>query len=165
MTPTITTAVAGSTANSHQAAPPPPAFPGADAPTPGVTPPVAVPPALGVSAGSTAVNAATMLSTPYPYSSSRPGAPLSVAVAVSRRTTSGPFNSGYFARTNATAPATIAAASEVPVPSRYPPPLSVLEMLSLGAAISTSGPATDIRDRFPLLSTPATANTPGIDAG
>jgi hypothetical protein len=82
--------------------------------------------------GTSAVRAPTRLTIPYPYTSSRPGGPLSMAVAVSRCTTSVADRFGYFARTSATAPATIAVASLVPVPSPYPWPRE-------GRATSTAG--------------------------
>ena len=76
--------------------------------------------ALGVSGGTSAVSALTRLTMPYPYWSSRPGGPLSSAVAVRRWMTSTADSRGNFARTNAAAPAMIAVASLVPVPVRYP---------------------------------------------
>src|SRR5688572_2456962 len=99
------------TATSHHGNPPPP--------LPGGAAEAEVDAAVGVavSCGRFAVNAPTMLRTPNPNWLSRPGGPLSMAVAVNRRTTSGPLSSGNLDRTNATAPATIAVASEVPEPS------------------------------------------------
>src|SRR5438552_13739956 len=72
-----------------------------------------------VAGGTSAVNALTRLRTPKPYSGSRPGGPLSVAVAVRRWMTSGAERFGYLARTRAAAPETIAVASLVPVPVLY----------------------------------------------
>src|SRR5690349_6491130 len=74
----------------------------------------------GLSGLTSAVSAATGLTMPYPYWSSRPGAPLSVAVAVNRWMTSLAERPGYFDRTSAAVPATMAVASLVPVPMPYP---------------------------------------------
>src|SRR5512133_3025231 len=69
------------------------------------------------------VSAATGSTIPYPNSESRPGVPLSTAVAVNRSITCFAVSFGYFARTSATTPATIAVELLVPVPVRYPPPV------------------------------------------
>src|SRR5437667_8222615 len=71
---------------------------------------------LGGKGGTSAASAPTRFTMPYPYSSSRPLGPLSIAVAVSRWMTSMAERSGNFDRTNATAPATIAVESLVPLP-------------------------------------------------
>jgi hypothetical protein len=80
---------------------------------------------------------------PYPYSSSRPGLPRSVAVAVSRRMTSTADSWGNFARTNATTPATIAVELLVPSPVTYLPNAPVETMSTAGAASTTSGPVAE----------------------
>jgi len=74
---------------------------------------------LAANGGTSAVSAATGLTMPYPYWSSRPGGPLSVAVAVNRCTTSVADIVGYLDRTNAATPATIAVASLVPFALLY----------------------------------------------
>src|SRR5690349_17749359 len=70
--------------------------------------------------GTLAVNALTTFKTPYPHLSSRPGGPLSVAVAVSRWITSCAERFGNFDRINAAAPDTMAVAAEEPFPLTYP---------------------------------------------
>ena len=71
---------------------------------------------LAVFGGMSAVKAATGLTIPKPYSLSRPGSPLSIAVAVIRWITSGAFRSGNLERMRAATPAMIAVAGLVPVP-------------------------------------------------
>ncbi|KXK60221.1 hypothetical protein AWW66_19980 [Micromonospora rosaria] len=122
-----------SVASPRAVDPPPPSGPAAADPPGPTAVGVGPAPAVGCavdgtdpSGGTSAVSAATRSITPWPYWSSRPGGPLSTAVAVNRCTTSLAGSDGYFARINATAPATIAVASDVPVPLRYFPPDEVL---------------------------------------
>src|SRR6266536_5723988 len=103
-------------------------------------PPVPVADGLAANGGTSAVSAPTRLTMPYPYWASRPVGPLSMAVAVSRCTTSVADRFGNLARTNAAAPATIAVASLVPVPLTYPCPSAGCTTSTAGADSITSGP-------------------------
>src|SRR5262245_12813016 len=99
--------------NHHHGTPP-------DDPRPGAPPAMFDGVADGVGDGRSAVSALTGSTIPYPYSGSRPGGPLSSAVAVSRRTTSAADIFGNLDRTSAATPDTIAAAPLVPSPTPYP---------------------------------------------
>src|SRR6266536_6076171 len=118
-----------------------------------------------VSGGTLAVREPTRFSTPYPYSGSRPGAPLSVAVAVSRWMTSLADRFGYLDRTRAAAPATIAVESLVPSATRYPPTPSVDTIRIPGAERSIALPVTVRAALLPSWSVAPTATTPGNAAG
>src|SRR5947207_2751323 len=98
---------------------------------------------LGARGGTSAVSAPTRFTMPYPYWSSRPGGPLSMAVAVSRCTTSVADSSGNRARTSAAAPAMIAVASLVPTPRLYLLFGAVDMMSTAGADSTTAEPVTD----------------------
>src|SRR2546423_4352493 len=120
---------------------------------------------LARSGGTSTVNAPTRLTMPYPYSSSLPGGPLSMAVAVNRWVTSVADMLGNFARTNAAAPATIAVAPLVPVSFPYPCRSHADSTSTAGADNIRSRPVPDTSAWLPLRSTPPTATTPGYAAG
>ncbi|TWJ25341.1 hypothetical protein JD76_05509 [Micromonospora endolithica] len=127
-----------------------------------------LPSGLAVTGGTSAVSAATGSMAPNPYCGSRPVAPRSLAVLMTRLMTFGASRSGYFDRTSATSPEVMAAALLVPPSLRRPRCSLVLvavRMSCSGAATTTCSPCREpFSKKFNDLSNPDTMIAPGIVA-